>query len=232
MTSNRQADLGRLYAALQVLVRRMKYRKLADGRGDMPRDARGVYFFFDGGEPRAGFGAGPRVVRVGTHGVSAGAKSTLWTRLSQHRGSVRTGGGNHRSSVFRLLTGKALACRDGLAGIGQWGQKPAPSKAVRLAEEPLERRVSEYLRQLPYLWVNVDDEANKHSERGVIERGSIALLSHRGRVPIDAPSADWLGHHSHQERVRESGLWNSNHVDEDYDPGFLDLIERRVELTN
>lgn len=231
MTGKRQADLIRLYTALDALGQRMGYRKLADGRGDMPRDARGVYFFFGANEPRAGSGPGQRVVRVGTHGVSAGAKSTLWTRLSQHRGSVNSGGGNHRGSVFRLQTGKALARRDGLRGVDHWGHKPAPSKALRQAEGPLECLVSEYLGELPYLWVNVDDEASKHSERGVIERGSIALLSHRGRDPIDAPSADWLGHHSHQERVRESGLWNSNHVDEDYDPRFLDLLERRIELT-
>ena len=52
----------------------------------------------------------PRVVRVGTHGLRP-SHSTLWGRLSQHKGSVgggMPGGGNHRGSVFRLHVGSAL----------------------------------------------------------------------------------------------------------------------------
>ena len=57
----------------------------------------------DGLETRSGTGAGPRVVRIGTHGLKNGSRSTLWGRLSQHRGSSRSGLGNHRGSSFRLL---------------------------------------------------------------------------------------------------------------------------------
>ena len=48
----------------------------------------GVYFFFEDGEQREV--AGPRIVRVGTHAVSVGAKSTLWNRLSAHRARHNT----------------------------------------------------------------------------------------------------------------------------------------------
>jgi hypothetical protein len=57
----------------------------------------GVYFFFEDGEQREV--GGPRIVRVGTHALSAGSKTTLWNRLSAHHGTVggsRAGGGNHR----------------------------------------------------------------------------------------------------------------------------------------
>jgi hypothetical protein len=37
-----------------------------------------------------------------------------------------------------------------------------------------------------------------------------------------------LGTRSDRERVRASGLWNSNHVDEGYDPAFLDKLEQLV----
>jgi hypothetical protein len=30
--------------------------------------------------------------------------------------------------------------------------------------------------------------------------------------------------HASSSKVRESGLWNSDHVDEPYDPGFLNLL--------
>ena len=50
---------------------------------------------------------------------------------------------------------------------------------------------------------------------------TIALLSH-ARVPAaDRPSANWLGAHSDRPRVRTSGLWNNNHVDDDSEPTFL-----------
>ena len=54
---------------------------------------RGVYFFFERGEDRSDTGAGLRVVRVGTHALGAGSCTKLWTRLSQHRGQVGSGGG-------------------------------------------------------------------------------------------------------------------------------------------
>ena len=56
-----------------------------------------------------------------------------------------------------------------------------------------------------------------------IERNSIALLSCLIGGP-DKPSTSWLGHHVGSSKVRESGLWNSDHVDEHYDPGPLHLL--------
>ncbi len=78
------------------------------------------------------------------------------------------------------------------------------------------------------LWVAIDHELGTASMRGYIERNAIALLSNFGKEPLDAPSENWLGHHSDRERVRKSGLWNSNHVDEAFDPAFLDPLARLV----
>jgi hypothetical protein len=63
----------------------------------------------------------------------------------------------------------------------------------------------------------------------VIERNAIALLSNYNKPAIDPPSTEWLGQYCDRERVRLSGLWNNRHVDEEYDPQFLTLIERYVE---
>ncbi len=81
---------------------------------------------------------------------------------------------------------------------------------------------------MPFLWLAVEDEAGRGSRRGYIERNAIALLSNYGRHPIDQPSSSWLGHHCNREKVRASGLWNSNHVNEDYDPAFLGVLTRLV----
>ena len=89
---------------------------------------RGVYFFFENGEPRSGTGAGPRVVRVGAHGLKNGARSTLWGRLSQHRGSSRSGLGNHRGSIFRLLVGVALANRNNIRSRSRGAWPGLPEK--------------------------------------------------------------------------------------------------------
>ena len=82
---------------------------------------------------------------------------------------------------------------------------------------------------MPFLWFAIDDVAGPQSDRGVIERNAIALLSNYNKPAIDPPSAEWLGQYCDRERVRLSGLWNNRHVDEEYDPQFLTLIERYVE---
>jgi hypothetical protein len=93
-------DLRRFYELLDrfaVKVGGPRSLNNADGRMVWPR--RGVYSFLDAAEMRSGSGTEPRVVRVGTHGLKTGSRSTLWGRLAQHRGSASAG--NHRGSIFR-----------------------------------------------------------------------------------------------------------------------------------
>ena len=172
-------------------------------------------------------GRGPRIVRVGTHALKAGSGTKLWTRLSQHKGQPGTGSGNHRGSIFRLIVGAALSNRGGYE-YPTWGKCNTASRDVRAGERVLECEVSRVLLNMPFLWLSLQDEAGPQSLRGLIERNSIALLSNYNKTPLDPPSQGWLGRHSDREKVRRSGLWNSNHVDESYDPGFLDEIDRRI----
>lgn len=194
------------------------------GRSSWPD--RGVYFFLDPGQSRAN-GRSPRIVRVGTHALTENAKSKLWGRLRAHRGSV-DGRGNHRGSIFRLHVGAALLERDGRKeDFSTWGVGQSASRAVRDSEVAHERRVSDYLGKLPVLWVAVPDPPGPESARGYIERNAIALLSNRLH-PIDPPNDYWLGAHSRRHEIRESGLWNLNHVEEDCDSRFLDTLEDLV----
>ena len=66
------------------------------------------------------------------------------------------------------------------------------------------------------------------AERGAIEKGAIALLSNFRRQAFDPPSERWLGRHALSEDVRESGLWNVDHVRDPPDESFLDLLARTV----
>jgi hypothetical protein len=187
--------------------------------------ARGVYFFFEPGETRAD--GSPRVVRVGTHGLKVGSKSTLLGRLSQHRGRA-SGTGNHRGSVFRLHVGAALIARGDVEAVGTWGQRSSAPRDVREAEVPVELAVSAHLATMSVLWVPVDDEPGASSDRGRIEAGAIAALSRLSNPAADPPSAAWLGHHAARPAIRASGLWNVNHVDGPLRQDFVTVLARWI----
>jgi hypothetical protein len=223
---DRLKDLIHFYSILERLQENIDgARKLADCSGRMDWPVRGVYFFLEFGEKRSDTGTGLRVVRVGTHALKAGSGTKLWTRLSQHRGQLRTGSGNHRGSIFRLIVGAALIKRHSYS-FPIWGVGNTANTEVRAGERVLECEVSQVIRAMPFLWLAVQDEAGPESGRGYIERNAIALLSNYNKAPLDPSSENWLGHDSDRERVRNSGLWNQNHVDEKYDPAFLDRLDR------
>jgi hypothetical protein len=210
-----------------------------DCHGRLRWPQRGVYFFFEEKEMRSSSGHGHRIVRVGTHALAASSRASLWNRLSQHRGIMRTGGGNHRGSIFRLLIGTAIVARDGQKAPSSWGMGSDPAKVAtemqvsRIAlleqEHPLEGAVTACIGRMSIVWLEINDAAGPDSNRGFIERNSIALLSNFRRVDkLDPSSRAWLGRHCSRERVRLSGLWNNNHVDEAYDPQFLTVLENLI----
>ncbi len=89
-------------------------------------------------------------------------------------------------------------------------------------------QVSDRIGEMPFLWLAIDDHPGPESLRGYIERNAIGLLSNFNQESLDPPSDTWLGRDSGRERVRRSGLWNNNHVDERYDALFLEQLERLV----
>ena len=242
---HRIADTARFYALLAQIEEKVGGRRcLADCDGGTDWPKRGVYFVFEPGERRTHSGEGDRVTRVGTH---TGLETSLWNRLSQHCDPVSNGPGGHRASVFRGLVGRALARRGdcGLPPTWRWANNDQRTKKgtieqvarrfgmtaeqVAESEEDLEWRVNDHIGQMPLLWLRVPDAAERGSaRRRRIERQAIALLSGYALPALDPPSAHWLGNRSDREKIRRSGLWNSNHVDEPYDPAFLDEMERLI----
>jgi len=235
MSNSRLSDLLRFYALVEQLTKRIGgMRTLADAGSTHHLPRQGVYFFFELSERRQESGTGPRLVRVGTHGLSSGSKSTLRQRLEQHRGKTK-GGGNHRGSIFRLLVGQSLLASGDVAPCKSWGVKSTAKNAAEVlgiekdvlaaSEQCLELAVSKHICAMPFVWLGIEDDAGPKSMRGMVERNAIALLSNYNRPAIDAPSSKWLGHASDRALVRRSGLWNQRHVDEQYAPQFLDLFE-------
>lgn len=226
----RHSDTNVFYQLLSQLEATVgERRRLGDCHGRMHWPIRGVYFFFEPGEFRSKDLTAHRVTRIGTHALTPKNRN-LWKRLREHRGTER-GYGNHRKSVFRRLVGDALINRDRLPR-NTWEQKTPrrPSHAID-AEKPYEKLVSSYLRSTMVLCLPVDDEPGPDSGRGIIEKNSIALLSGYVEASMDSPSSEWLGLHSSRVRVRCSGLWNNDHVDEEYDRKFLSLFEKLISKT-
>ncbi len=232
----RRSDLDTFYGLLAELESRIGGRRLLrECHECMNWPERGVYFFFERGEIRDSDPSTFRVVRVG---ISSG----LWKRISQHRGSQHRGttnpsGGDHRVSRFRLLSGEALMTRDPTPQIESWGRKDRKGDKFRVTpeiktiERPHEVLVSKYLGAMSLLFVSVPDASGSESRR-FIERNAIALLSNYHKATLDQSSPQWLGQFSGRDRVRRSGLWNSNHVADKYDPAFLGVLEGLVRKTS
>lgn len=188
------------------------FRSLAEQH--LPKQ--GVYIFLDPREPNF-TGAGPRIVRIGTHAVSRGSKASLRGRLRNHLGPA-TEVGNHRGSIFRLHVGRALLeSSGGHHLLATWGDGQDAALDVKAAEAQHEIMVSRYLQELEVALIAILDEPNKDSLRAIVEAQLIALCT-EDMQPIDRPTSDWLGRHSPVAQIKESGLWNIRGVGGSYDP--------------
>ena len=230
--SERLQHLDEFYTLIKKLEKGLGGRRiLSRCTGVMDWPEMGVYFFFEENEYRTSDVAQDRVVRVGTHTVSKGAKSTLWNRLRSHRGAA-DGSGNHRGSIFRLHVGTALI-NESKGGIDSqtWGSGQTSTAEVRAAEANLESKVSDYIGAMSLLWLAIGDQAGPASDRAFIEQNAIALLAGPAAGPIDLPTSNWLGRFSARETIRDSGLWNVNYVNDEYDPRFLETMAAYVDVT-
>lgn len=207
----RDEILEEFYGRLNGVGAANGLRRLGEATAADGWPTHGVYFFFEAGELRRE-ASSPRVVRVGTHALTATSRTTLWTRLRAHRGSLggrNPGGGNHRGSVFRLHVGTALNARGEYERrVLTWGQGSSAPRDIREGESALERDVSKVIGAMYVVVVDVPD---RH-DRACLEQFSIALLSTAAGQQGDLPSTEWLGHEADRPAIRESGLWNVNHV--------------------
>ena len=218
----RRADIRQFYRLITRLEHNTCGRRALGQIRQADCPDRGVYFFFEEGEERSGSGAGDRIVRVGSHALRPGQRATLWNRMAMHKGSRRPRV-RQRGSVFRNRVGNAVCLRNRRLGPQNWPRDARLGDAARI-----ERLINRHMWPMTALLLPV----GRRPHRGRIERNAIALLSEYGEAdPIDPASDDWLGHHCNRERVRGSGLWQSNHVADPYDPDFLDLLEEYVDRT-
>jgi hypothetical protein len=181
---NDEDQLNRTYREFYKIIRDLYIgqsggRLLKDTSGKLEWPKRGLYFFFEPHELLTTHSYSPlsqRITRVGTHAVSKGSRTTLWDRLGTHRGGNH-GAGSHRSSIFRLHVGAALARKDPSLRVDTWGIGSVGTVQARQAELHTEREVSNYIGETRLLWLDVRDEAGPYSDRAFLERNAIGLLS-------------------------------------------------------
>jgi Family of unknown function (DUF6884) len=219
--------LDSTYRVIRRLSKEFGWRRLKEVIEDKMPDS-GLYLFFDERESRLKDPSQLRIVRVGTHGVAAGSKASLRNRMRTHFGTA-VGEGNHRSSIFRLHTGRSMINAQLASRLDTWGV-PGADKSSLAFERPLEQLVSKYLSGLYVLLIAVPGASDKRNDRAYLEQNLIALLSNSCK-PLDPPSCDWLGLSSDKPEIRKSGLWNVNHVGQCCDPSYLEVLKYYVSMT-
>jgi hypothetical protein len=63
----------------------------------------------------------------------------------------------------------------------------------------------------------------------VIKRGAIVGLSNLGKIPIDEQSLAWLERSAGRERIRTSGLWNVNRVEEVPNHAWIEVLRSGID---
>ncbi len=151
------------------------------------------------------------MVRVGTHALTATRKATLVGRLRQHRSHLADrdpGGGNHRASVFRRHVGAALIHRDGHspALLASWLDRHGPHPGWASQETGIERSVSRNIGSMPVPRLAVPRPRHPRARRAEQHRANLSADSQ------DPHRRGWLGHHAIPGQIRQSELWNVEHV--------------------
>lgn len=198
-----------LYETMALAAARGNRLPLGEYLASKSLPARGLYIFSDASEPSEIAPGQPRIVRIGTHAVSEGSSSSLRGRLRTHLGTG-SGGGSHRSSIFRLHVGNSFLQSIPREDAPHWGKGMAASKVIRLEEEWLERQVSGYMKNLLVTVIPISDEPSRKSFRSLLEAALIGLFT-EDKLTIEAPSSDWIGRKSVKGDIRDTGLWNLQH---------------------
>ena len=162
----------------------------------------GVYILFEKNE----FGHnGDRIVRIGSHT----GNDNLAKRLEEHFLKE-----NKDRSIFRKNIGRALLNKNSDSYLDIWDIDLTSKKAreeyrpfiKRDYQELIEKQVSDYIRDnFTFSVIEVLDR----EERLSLEKRLIKIVSSCNEC---YPSNHWLGKFSTIDKIRMSGLWQSQHI--------------------
>lgn len=164
----------------------------------------GIYIIFEKSELQNNLN---RVVRIGTH---TGA-NRLFLRINEHYI-----GNDHRDSIFRKHLGRCFLTLDKrIDYIENWDLKikKREDKAKNIEkinwalEEIYENRVTDYIKS-NFTFVIIPKLTDER-KRTRLEEGLIATFAQSDDKII---SENWLGKYHPDNKIRNSGLWNIQHI--------------------
>lgn len=169
---------------------------------DKQIEKNGIYLLFEKGEMGH---EGQRIVRVGTHT----GNNQLRSRLQQHFIQA-----NKDRSIFRKNIGRCLLNQVKDPYLDVWNidfttkaSKTANGHLINAVHQAdMEKKVSDYIQsQFSFVVLPIEDK----QERLYLESRLVSTLSHCKEC---RPSSHWLGQHSPNEKIRDSGLWQVNEL--------------------
>lgn len=182
----------------------------------LPRN--GIYFFYETGEDWGHGGSVPRIVKIGT----CRGSNNFGSRLGQHyllseakMNFDATKPRPHDRSVLRKHIGMALLNKDEGDYFQVWSEnltkreKREQYKHRRDIEKEkrLETAITKLIRErFSFRFIIL---GNNKEERLGLEKHLIGTIS---QCSLCKPAPDWLGNHSPDKRIMESGLWLIQHL--------------------
>jgi len=201
---------------------------------DLPEN--GIYFFYEKGESWGHDDSEKqRIVRVGTH-----RNGNFRSRISQHfllkepeiKLKVDQLAPKDRS-IFRKNLGRALLSMNKSSYLSTWEidftSRYAKDNFTHLRdidfESKIENEISVFLREnFSFKFIKVESQSERIGSTG-LESSLIGTLSHC-RVCLSSPN--WLGRYSPVKKIRESGLWQVQHLNDnpisDSEKDFINKI--------
>lgn len=166
----------------------------------VPRN--GIYILFERGEKAHG---GDRIVRIGSHR----GDGRLVSRLDEHFINE-----NKDRSIFRKNIGRALLAKNKDEFLDKWDMDRTSRKAKESywiyadneKQAIIESEVTAIIRKnFSFSLVQIKTGGT----RKLFEARLIATIAKCNDYP---PSDNWLGSYSPIKKIRDSGLWNVQHV--------------------
>ncbi|MEM0136775.1 MAG: hypothetical protein QXU18_16360 [Thermoplasmatales archaeon] len=192
--------MSNLCNCLHEFARSLPRRDYTFAKSQLPKN--GIYFVFEKGEVGHG---GDRIVRVGTHT----GDNNLPKRLKEHFITE-----NKDRSIFRKNIGRAILNKVNDPFLQYWNED-LTSRASKLKfgdseynarRVEVEKQVTQYMQKnLSFSVFPVETKV----ERLELEAKIISTVS---MCKLCGPSPKWLGNNSPELKIKNSGLWLSQHL--------------------
>ena len=166
----------------------------------------GIYIMYEEGETFQGL---DRIVRVGTHD----GDGNLYKRLKEHYVNE-----NKDRSIFLKRVGSAILAKNKDPYLDVWEVDTTTPENKNKVQAQLNPAHEQQITQQAVAHIRnkisfVVFEVKTKEERLRLEKKIIATLSKAAKDGFIEPSQGWLGNFSPDPKVRQSGLWQSQHLD-------------------